>query len=167
MNVRFINAYGVQEAASHEEKSEFYSILEQEIIIASDSRNMICIEMDANAKLGKNYINGDKHDISQNGGLLLSMIERQNLVVVNSTNKCLGTITRIKRVKDKVEESIIDYFIVCQDFYNFINSMVVDTERNFVLTKYIKQVGPTPESNSILKCILDRKKNINRILIHD
>ena len=67
------------------------------------------------------------------------MIERQNLVVVNSTNKCLGTITRIKRVKDKVEESIIDYFIVCQDFYNFINSMVIDTERNFVLTKYIKK----------------------------
>ena len=45
----------------------------------------------------------------------------------------------MKRVKDKVEESIIDYFIVCQDFYNFINSMVVDTERNFVLTKYIKK----------------------------
>ena len=59
MNMRFINAYGVQECATFQEKSEFYSILEQEIIIALNSRNMICISMDANAKLGYNYIKGD------------------------------------------------------------------------------------------------------------
>ena len=139
MNVRFINAYGVQECATIQEKSEFYSILEQEIIIALDSKKMICIGMDANAKLGYNYIKGDMHDISQNGRLLLSIIERLNLVVVNSTNKCHGTITRMKRVKNNLEESIIDYFLVCQDFYIFINSMVVDTERNFVLTKFTKK----------------------------
>ena len=45
----------------------------------------------------------------------------------------------MKRVKNKVEESIIEFFLVCQDFYIFINSMVVDTERNFVLTKFTKK----------------------------
>ena len=45
----------------------------------------------------------------------------------------------MKRVKNKIEESIIDYFLVCQEFYLFINSMAVDTERNFVLTKFTKK----------------------------
>ena len=139
MKIRFINAYGVQECAAVEEKSDFYSSLEQEIIIAIDSRNMLCVSMDANAKLGKNCIEGDPHNISQNGRLLLNIIDRLNLVVVNSTNKCHGKITRMKKVKNKVEESIIDYFIVCQDFYLFINSMMVDDERNFVMTKYTKK----------------------------
>ena len=87
MKIRFINAYGVQECAANDEKVEFYTILEDEILSALNSGNMICIAMDANAKLGKKYIKEDKHDISNNGRLLLSLVERLNLVVVNSTSK--------------------------------------------------------------------------------
>ena len=139
MNIRFINAYGVQECAAIEEKIQFYSIIEEEISIALNSGNMLCIAMDANAKLGKKIINGDTHAISSNGRMLLSLIERLNLVVVNSTKKCRGTITRTKKVNNKLEESVIDYFLVCQDFYSFIMSMTVDTNRNYVLTKYTKK----------------------------
>ena len=141
MKIRFINAYGVQECAANDEKVEFYTILEDEILSALNSGNMICIAMDANAKLGKKYIKEDKHDISNNGRLLLSLVERLNLVVVvvNSTSKCLGTITRMKKVNDKVEESVIDYFIVCQDFNVFVNSMTIDSERKYVLTKFTRK----------------------------
>ena len=117
VKIRFINAYGVQEGAALEEKLAFYSILEEEILNAINSGNMICISIDANAKLGRKYIKEDTHEISHNGILLLRMVERMNLVVVNSTNKCTGSITRMKKVKDHLEKSIIDYFIVCQDFY--------------------------------------------------
>ena len=129
MKIRFINAYGVQECAAIEEKLEFYSIIEEEILIALSSKRMVCIAMDANAKLGKKYILGDTHEISNNGRILLNLVERLNLVVVNSTRKCQGTTTRMRNVKNKLEESIIDYFIVCQDFYLIINSMEVDTKR--------------------------------------
>ena len=139
MKIRFINAYGVQECAANYEKVEFYTILEDEILSALNSGNMVCIAMDANAKLGKKYIKDDPHDITHNGRLLLSLVERLNMVVVNSTNKCHGTITRMKKVKNKVEESVIDYFIVCQDFNIFINSMKIDTERKHILTKFTKK----------------------------
>ena len=139
IKIRFLNAYGVQECAAIEEKIEFYSILEEEILKALNSGNMLCLAMDANAKIGKKYISGDTHDISSNGRLLLNLVERLNLVVVNSTTKCQGTITRTKKVGNKLEESVIDYFIVCQDFFSFIKSMIVDTDRNYVLTKYTKK----------------------------
>ena len=141
MKIRFINAYGVQECAAIEEKLEFYSIIEEEILIALSSKRMVCIAMDANAKLGKKNILGDTHEISNNGRILLNLVERLNLVVVNSTRKCQGTTTRMRNVKNKLEESIIDYFIVCQDFYLIINSMEVDTKRKYVLTKYTKKKG--------------------------
>ena len=139
MEIRFINAYGVQEGAAIEEKVNFYSILEEEITISLASGNMLCIAMDANAKLGRNYISGDIHEISQNGRLLLSLVESFNLLVVNSTEKCHGLVTRMKKVKNKIEESVIDYFIVCQDFFTFINMMTIDSERKFVLTKYTRK----------------------------
>ena len=107
--IRFINAYGVQEGAAMEEKVNFYSILEEEIALSLASGNMLCIAMVANAKLGKNYIRGDIHELSQNGRLLLNLVERFNLLVVNSTAKCNGIVTRMKRVKIKIEESVIDY----------------------------------------------------------
>ena len=109
IKIRFLNAYGVQECAAIEEKIEFYSILEEEILKALNSGNMLCLAMDANAKIGKKYISGDTHDISSNGRLLLNLVERLNLVVVNSTTKCQGTITRTKKVGNKLEESVIDY----------------------------------------------------------
>ena len=139
LKTRFINTYGVQESASIDEKSEFYSILEEEISITLDSGRLLCIELDANAKFGKEIINSDPHDISSNGRLLFSLVDRMNLVIVNSTMKCFGTITRMKNLKNKTEKSVLDYFLVCQNFYLMINSMIIDEDRNHVLTKYTKK----------------------------
>ena len=96
-------------------------------------------QLDANAKFGKKIIPNDPHEISANGRLLLSLVERMNLVIVNSTMKCHGTITRMKKVKNNVEESVLEYFLVCQNFYLMINSMIIDEERKYVLTKYTKK----------------------------
>ena len=107
MKTRFINAYGVQECASIDEKSEFYSILEEEISMTLDSGS---IELDANAKFGKEIIKSDPHDISSNGRLLFSLLDRMNLVIVNSTMKCFGTITRMKNLKIKTEQKCLGLF---------------------------------------------------------
>ena len=42
-------------------------------------------------------------------------------------------------MNNKLEESVIDYFLVCQDFYFFVNSMTIDTDRNYVLTKFTRK----------------------------
>ena len=97
---------------------------------------MVCLQLDANGKVGKEIINGDPHDISPNGRLLLDLIERKSLILVNGTDKCMGVITRLRDENGKIEKSVIDYFIVCPAFYSLIISMLVDKERKYVLTKF-------------------------------
>ena len=50
---------------------------------------MVCIEMDANSKLGSKFIKEDPHPISPNGNLLKGVIEQQGLRVVNSEEKSI------------------------------------------------------------------------------
>ena len=102
----------------------------------------MCIESDANAKFGNEIIEGDPHNISVNGKLLLDIIREFNLIIVNSTEKCTGLITRIQKTKKKdtneinIEKSVIDFFIVCEDFYNSIIDMKIDEDRLHVLINY-------------------------------
>ena len=53
---RFINGYGPQEYQNIEDRIKFFARLEQEVINAKLFDNLICIEMDANAKLGPELI---------------------------------------------------------------------------------------------------------------
>ena len=59
--VRFINGYGPQDESnsSDEEKSEFFNRLDMEIKASRIAGTMVCIQMDANSKLGSEYILGD------------------------------------------------------------------------------------------------------------
>ena len=65
----------------------------------------VIIEMDANAKLGQQYILKYTHDISPNGRLLSNIIERHALIVANSSLKCSGRVTRKRVTKDRTEEN--------------------------------------------------------------
>lgn len=108
---------------------------------------MLCLELDANAKVGPEVINGDPNEQSGNGKLLLSLVKDLNLIIVNATEKCSGTITRIRKTKSKktqkvnIERSVLDYFIVCQKFYELILELKIDEERLHVLTKYASRKG--------------------------
>ena len=133
---RFINAYGPREGHLNDEKTiAFYAKLDQEIQNAILFGHMICLELDANAKLGCNIIEGDPHKMSPNGELLFDIIERNNLMVCNASDKCTGLITRQRSTSRSKEESIIDYFIVCQELYLQLKSMKIDDEN--VLTQFI------------------------------
>lgn len=74
----------------------------------------------------------------KNGKLLKEVIERQGLILVNSTNKCTGTIARFCKTINSIERSILDFYIVCQEFYDLITSMTIDEDRIHVLTHYGK-----------------------------
>ena len=43
------------------------------------------LELDCNAKVGKNVIKNDPNEMSENGKLLLDIIKRQNLELVSKT----------------------------------------------------------------------------------
>ena len=50
------------------------------------------------------------------------------------------------------EKSVLDYFIVCQKFFDLIMSMEIDEDRKYVLTKYSSRMG--------LKCVSESDHNL-------
>ena len=95
--------------------------------------------MDANSKLGPNYIPGDPYDMSKNGKVLDGIIDRHALCVVNGlTGKQKGVITRERHTVSGVERSVIDLVIMSSDMIKHIENIHVDEERVDVLTKNVK-----------------------------
>ena len=142
-NVRFINAYGPQEYAKNEDKIAFYSKLDQEVKNAKLFNCLICMELDANAKVGKLKIKDDPNETSENGEYLIDFAENNNLVICNTTVRCEGTITRERVTINGTERSVIDYIIVCEEMYSFLVSMKVDESRSFALSNFNKKNGLT------------------------
>ena len=145
---RFMNGYGPQEYQNIEERIKFYGYLEQEVINAKMFDKLICIEMDANAKLGSGIIKSDSHSRSSNGDLLLQLCVRNNLVICNATDLCEGAITRQRNTVNGIEKSILDYFILCEEMFNYLSSMKVDEARAYVLSKYSKVKGKVKVTES-------------------
>ena len=139
--VRLINAYGPQEDEKDEIRESFYNRIDQEVKSSKISGAMVCIEMDANAKLGSQYIPGDPREQSKNGKLLEHLLLENDLIVVNAKEICKGVITRFRKTINSEEKSVLDYFIVCQRFFKIVKSMIVDEDRSYSLTKYSGRTG--------------------------
>ena len=103
--------------------------------------------MDANAKLGCDIIKEDPNQFSSNGALLLELIERQNLSVLNASDLCQGVITRHRTTVIGEEKSVIDYIIVCDFLLNYLEKMLIDEKRMYVLTKYAKRSKSQSDHN--------------------
>ena len=66
------------------------------------------IQMDANAKVGRNIISRDPNNVTDsNGPQLLDMIERQGLLMLNVDKNCNGSITRYRLTKNSTEITIL------------------------------------------------------------
>ena len=141
--VRFINGYGPQDDSNstENEKQEFFSRLDEEIKSSKIAGAMICIQMDANSKLGSEYIADDPNPQSKNGKMLANVVDENDLIVVNGTEKCSGLITRHRKTVNGLEESVIDFFIVCKRFFDMINSLLIDEKRIYCLTKFSSKTG--------------------------
>ena len=142
-SVRYINGYGPQDESNSTEndKTEFFNRLDVEVKNSMMAGAMICIQMDANAKLGSEYIPSDPKPQSRNGKLLADVVDENDLIVVNGTDKCFGLITRYRKTINGIEESIIDFLIVCRRFFNLINRLDIDEKRIHCLTKFSSKIG--------------------------
>ena len=109
----------------------FWQALNQEVRASKIDDCLPVIQLDANAKLGKNFLREDPNDISENGRLLLGLVERENLMVLNASDQCTGGITRHRQTKDATENSILDYVIVCDKMAEYFHSMLIDDRRVF------------------------------------
>ena len=62
---------------------------------------------------------------------------------MNSSEKCKGAITRTRIANGILEESIIDFVIISIDLLPLVNSMLIDKERKYVLTRFTKENDDT------------------------
>ena len=108
-DIRIMTGYGPHESWTDEEKMPFYVALEEEIVKAQSEGKSIIMELDANCKLGKEYIPKDPKNMSGNGKIMSGIVDRHALCVANGlSGKVKGTITRKRVTKDSIEESVID-----------------------------------------------------------
>ena len=136
--IRVISGYGPQENWTEEKRMPFFLALETEVEKAVLAGKSVLFESDANSKLGPELIPRDPHKMSPNGAILASIVERQNLIVVNGSTKCNGTITRRRVTKNRVEESAIDLVLISCDMMESLVEMKIDEGRKHVLTKMTK-----------------------------
>ena len=137
--IRVLTGYGPQECWDESEKTPFFNALEEEIAASELQGISTIIAMDANAKLGPTYIQGDPHKQSSNGRILAELIERHALCVVNGVkDKRKGIITREKHTVLGVEKSVIDLVIISSDLVEHMTQIHIDEERFHVLTKNVK-----------------------------
>ena len=142
MEIRCICGYGPQENHSIERKRKFWSRLCTEVENAMEEDRAIILQMDGNLWAGPEVIKEDPHQCNQNGQLFKDFLCMfPQLCVVNSLDLCQGLITRRRTTIRKCEESILDFFVVCEKMLPFIERMIVDEEQQYGLSSYSKVKG--------------------------
>ena len=85
------------------------------------------LQMDGNAHLGSDFIEGDVNEQNHNGKLVVQFMERMpNLSLINSLPLCEGKITRTRKTTRGIEQSILDVYVTCEKVLPYINKMKVD-----------------------------------------
>ena len=150
MKIRCCVAYGPQENDTIENKDASWDHLDREVTEAEISGSGFVLQFDGNLWAGSKIIPGDPRPQNKNGKLLEQFLNRNpRLSVVNSLPECQGLITR-SRMKDGIlEESVLDLFIVCSSILPFVTRMVIDENKNHILTNFkaAKKVGKAIESD--------------------
>ena len=139
MKVRCCVAYGCQETDALEKKEDFWNYLDEEIELADQNDSGFILHFDGNLWAGEQIIPGDPKKQNRNGKMFEQFLQQHtNLTVVNSLQICEGLITRARNKDGKMEESVIDFFVVCNRVLPYVQKMVIDEKKEFVLTNYTR-----------------------------
>ena len=137
MQIRCCAAYGPQESDSIERKEAFWEFLDKEVDEASKTGSGFILQFDGNLWAGEKIIPGDPRPQNKNGKLLEQFLARNpNLTIVNSLPECQGLVTRSRIKNGVLEESVLDFFIVCSSLLPYVKSMVIDDTKDHILTNY-------------------------------
>ena len=147
--IRLILAYGPQEYSSKQEIDDFYENINIQLNRALIAGESVVLAGDFNAKLGKDIIPQDIHDMSSNGKHLLNLINNFELVTMNSYEVCKGIFTRVNN-KNCGERSVLDYLFVTTDLCSSISSMIIDEEKLYTPWRNLKKAKRYTDHNAII-----------------
>ena len=149
VHFRLICIYSPQENDSIDQLDGFYEAISSQITRTCLAGDFVFLVCDFNAKLGRQFISGDIHDISGNGKRLLNIVKEFNLDVSNSSQKCTGIFTRVNN-KSPDEKSVLDYVIVSSQLEKYVNYMRIDQQKLFTPWKTLKQGKRFSDHSAIL-----------------
>ena len=96
--------------------------------------------MDGNLHSGSEIVENDPNIQNQNGKLFSDFLKRNpSLIVVNALNVCEGLITRKREYEDKIEEAVLDFFIINERMLPYLTKIIVDEERNYTLSNFTQK----------------------------
>ena len=150
IKIRCCVAYGPQENATLKKKEAFWNYLDVEVLEAEKNGAGFVMHFDGNLWAGCDVVKGDPRKQNKNGKFLEAFLKRNpNLTVVNGLSICKGLITRSRMKENKMEESILDFFIVCSSVLPYVSQMVIDDQRKHILTNYckVKSAGKATDSD--------------------
>ena len=155
--INIVNVYGGQESRmDDQEVLENWGRIKVELDKIKE-RNESCVILgDFNRAIGcdKLGIPGNHPRVSFGGHLVRELLEDQEYIMLNSSQKAEGgPWTWVSRADSKIK-SCIDFVIVTADLFQYVTSMVVDTEKKFapvrVRTKKGKMRLIPPDHNPII-----------------
>ena len=143
------SAYGPQAKAPAELKKKFWDYLDTEVDRAKNNGKGFILQGDLNARLGPDFIKNDPNPINENGKYFKSFLERHpHLTVVNSLNICEGSVTRSRKlVTGVLEESIIDFYVVCDKVLQIVTKMTVENQH--ILTNYFNKEAKSSDHSPV------------------
>ena len=137
MKIRCCTAYGPQENDPIEKKEAFWNHLDREVYDAENTGEGFILQFDGNNWAGDSIVPGDPRAQNKNGKLFEQFLKRNSkLTVINSLSICQGLVTRSRLKDGNLEESVLDFFIVCSYVLPFVSKMVIDERRNYPLTNF-------------------------------
>ena len=109
-----VTAYGPQLSDKHEKKQNFWDFIEKEARNAFENGAGFILQMDSNAHLGADIVEGDPNTQNSNGKLFSDFLARlPHLTIINTLPLCEGSITRQRKTTRGLEKSILDMFVTC------------------------------------------------------
>ena len=61
------------------------------------------------------------------------MVDETQLIIMNSTEKCHGKVTRVNR-KNPAQKSAIDFLLTCENAEELIEKMIIDEDGKYTMT---------------------------------
>ena len=150
MKIRCCVAYGCQENELLERKEAFWRYLDKDVFLAEQAEAGFILHFDGNLWAGNKIIPGDPRPQNYNGKMFQNFLERNpHLNVVNALPNCEGIITRSRLREGMLEESVLDFFVICNKILPFLSKMVIDERKKHILTNYqrVKRDGKASDSD--------------------
>ena len=123
--IRIGIVYNPQEnKTTKDELEEVYGRIESEIKNARKMEQHIIVMGDMNCKIG-DLIDGNKEEISKGEKIMIKMIKENNMIILNSLEKCRRKWTR----SSGREKSIIDYIMIGEEDENGVESIIIDEKK--------------------------------------